>query len=74
MSFRWTDASRQQAKFRRRELAVVQFRRMRTLQQFASVLASVLTHFNQERSLSSRQDFKANRIAALAEWRDLCTE
>ncbi len=59
--------------FRRRERAMLRFRRMRTLQKFASVHASVFNHFNQERSLSSRQDFKANRIAALAEWRDLCT-
>jgi len=28
-------------------------------------------HFNQERSLSSRPNYKANRAAALAEWRGL---
>jgi len=49
------------------------FRRMRSLQKFASVHASVTNHFNQERSLSSRPHFKANRIAALAEWRELGT-
>ena len=48
------------------------FRRMRSLQKFASVHASVSNHFNQERGLSSRDIFKANRAAALAEWRDLC--
>ena len=58
--------------FRRREGAMLRFRRMRTLQKFASVHASVLNHFNQERTLNSRQNFKANRIAALAEWRGLC--
>jgi len=28
--------------------------------------------FNEERAHYSRQDFKLNRIAALAEWRGLC--
>lgn len=57
--------------FRRRERAMLRFRRMRTLQKFASVHASVSNHFNQERSLSSRDIYKGNRAAALAEWRDL---
>ena len=57
--------------FRRRERAMLRFRRMRTLQKFASVHASVHNHFNQERTLYSRQNFKANRAAALAEWRGL---
>ncbi|MCU9840576.1 IS6 family transposase, partial [Ruegeria sp. WL0004] len=39
---------------------------------FASVHASVFNHFNSERSLTSRQNFKSNRAAALAEWRQLC--
>jgi putative transposase len=39
---------------------------------FASVHASVCNHFNQERTLSSRQNYKAARAAALAEWRALC--
>jgi putative transposase len=45
---------------------------MRSLQKFASVHASVTNHFNQERGLSSRYKFKANRAAALPEWRGLC--
>ena len=52
---------------------MLRFRRMRSLQKFASDHASVSNHFNQERSLSSRHLFKANRAAALAEWRSLCT-
>ena len=32
---------------------MLQFRRMRSLQMFASVHASVTNHFNQQRSLSS---------------------
>ncbi len=58
--------------FRRRERAMLRFRRMRSLQKFASVHASVYNHFNQERSLSTRTNFKLNRAAALAEWRGLC--
>ena len=57
--------------FRRRERAMLSFRRMRSLQKFASVHASVYNHFNQERSLSTRPNFKLNRAAALAEWRGL---
>jgi putative transposase len=57
--------------FRRRERAMLRFRRMRTLQKFASVHASVHNHFKQERNLSSRAIFKLNRAAARAEWRSL---
>lgn len=57
--------------FRRRERAMLRFRQMRSLQKFVTVHASVHNHFNQERSLYSRQNFKANRAAALAEWRQL---
>jgi putative transposase len=58
--------------FRRRERAMLWFRRMRSLQKLASVHASVTNHFNADRSLSSRPLFKLNRAAALAEWRGLC--
>ena len=58
--------------FRRRERAMLRFRRMRSLQKFAAVHASVTNHFNHERSLSSRPYFKQNRAAALTEWRGLC--
>ena len=58
--------------FRRREKAMLRFRRMRSLQKFAAVHASVSNHFNRERSLSSRDIFKAQRTVALAEWRGLC--
>ena len=57
--------------FRRRERAMLRFRRMRSLQKFAAIHASVYNHFNQERSLYSRNNFKLNRAAALAEWRGL---
>jgi putative transposase len=58
--------------FLRRERAMLRFRRMRSLQNFVAVHASVLNYFNQERSFYSRANFKKNRDAALAEWRGLC--
>ena len=58
--------------FRRRERAMLRFRRLRSLQKFASVHASVCNHFKQDRGLSKRDHFKANRAAALSEWRGLC--
>ena len=58
--------------FRRRERVMIRFRRMRTLQKFVSAHFSVHNHFNQERHLYSRENFKLNRAVALAEWRGLC--
>ena len=73
-SGRWLNnrAENSHLPFRRRERAMQRFRRMRSLQMFASVHASVFNHFNSERSLSSRANFKKNRTAALVEWRGLC--
>lgn len=59
--------------FRRRELAMLRFRCMRSLQKFSAVHCSVHNHFNQERALYSRDNFKVNRTVALAEWRQLCS-
>ena len=59
--------------FRRRERAMLRFRRMRSLQKFVAVHSSVHNHFNQERHLYSRPNFKLNRTAALSEWRQLCS-
>ncbi|QYU69441.1 IS6 family transposase [Leptolyngbya sp. 15MV] len=57
--------------FRRRERAMQRFRRMKSLQKFASVHASLHNHFNSERHLVDRQTYKARRSAALAEWQNL---
>ena len=54
--------------FRRRERAMLRFRRMGCLQKFASVHANVHNHFNSERHLVDRQTYKPRRSAALAEW------
>jgi putative transposase len=56
---------------RRRERAMLRFRRMKSLQKFASVHGSVHNHFNQERHLIDRQTYKERRSAALAEWQSL---
>jgi len=55
--------------FRRRERAMLRFRRMKTLQKFAAVHGTVHNHFNQERHLISRGLYRERRSAALAEWR-----
>ena len=57
--------------FRRRERAMLRCRQMRSLQKFVAVHSSIHNHFNQERHHSSRDNFKLNRAAALAEWRGL---
>jgi putative transposase len=59
--------------FRRRERAMLRFRRMRSLQKFVAVHSSIHNHFNQERHFYSRDNFKLNRSAALSEWRLLCS-
>ena len=50
---------------------MLRFRRMHTLQKFASVHASVHNHFRTERHLQNRDTYKQTRAAALAEWRGL---
>ncbi len=73
---RWLNnrAENSQQPFRRRERAMLRFRRMRTLQKFVAVHASVHNHFNQARALYSRSNFTLNPAAALAEWRCLCAD
>ena len=50
---------------------MTRFRRMHTLQKFSAVHASFHNHFSQERHLTGRDQFMANRCAALAEWQTL---
>ena len=58
---------------RRRERAMLRFRRMKSLQKFASVHASLHNHFNSERHLDDQQTFKERRSAAWAEWQSLAS-
>jgi putative transposase len=68
---RWANnrAENSHLPFRRRERAMLRFRRMKTLQTFSSVHASVHNLFNQERHLIDRDTYRERRSAALAEWR-----
>ena len=59
--------------FRRRERAMLRFRRMGTLQKFTSVHAAFHNHFNHARHLIDRNCFKKRRSAAMAEWRNLAS-
>jgi putative transposase len=57
--------------FRRRERAMLRFRRMKTLQKFSSVHAQVHNHFNQKRHIVDRQSYKERRAEAFSEWRSV---
>ena len=57
--------------FRRRERAMLRFRRMRSLQKFASIHSPVHNHFNHQRNIERRAGFKSIRDSALREWREL---
>ena len=57
--------------FRRREQAMLKFKRQRSLQKFVFIQSFVHNHFNHERHLTSRETFKLQRNVALAEWRQL---
>ena len=57
--------------FRRRERAMLRFRRMKSLQKFVSVHASLHNHFYSERHLVDRQTSKLRRSVALAVWQSL---
>ncbi|CUH49247.1 IS6 family transposase [Ruegeria atlantica] len=59
--------------FRRRERVMLRFRQMKSLQKFSDVHSSVHNHFNLERHLYNRDNFKLNRAVALTEWRQLCS-
>ena len=52
---------------------MLRFRQMEILQKFASVHANIADHFNQERYLVSRQDYKLRRATALVECQSLMT-
>ena len=74
-SSRWLNnrAENSHQPFRRREGAMSKFRDIKTLQKFASIQASIHNHFNHERHLISRGDFKGKREAAIVEWQRLST-
>jgi putative transposase len=58
--------------FRRRERAMLRFRRRHGIQTFAPVHSFGHNLLNSDRCLSSRETHKQARTAALGEWRALC--
>ncbi|PHQ72074.1 MAG: IS6 family transposase [Sneathiella sp.] len=54
--------------FRRRERAMLKFRRPRSFQKFVSIHSSIHNHFNHDRHLTNRETFDLQRNAALTEW------
>ena len=58
--------------FRRRERAMQSFRTTRSLQKFTAIHSSVCNHFNFQKHVISRDEFKIQRNAALAGWQQLC--
>jgi transposase-like protein len=61
---------RQPKQIRRRVCTMLRFRRMKTLQMSSSVHAQVHNHFNEERHLVSRHEYKQRRSVALIEWQN----
>ncbi len=57
--------------FRRRERAMQNFRKEKTLQKFVSIHGQVYNHFNGERHINNRNTFKKFRSEANAEWQSL---
>ena len=57
--------------FRGREGTILRFRRAQTLQKFVWTHTSIYNHLNHQRHLYLRANFKLNRAAALAKWRQL---
>ena len=58
--------------FWRRERAMLRFRRLATLQKFTSIHSQIYNHFNHQRHLQKRNNFKKLRNASLTEWKGLC--
>lgn len=73
--FRWKNncAENSNLPLGRRERAMLMFRRNPSFQKFVAVHSSIHNHLDQERHLYSRHNSKLNRIAALSEWRELCS-
>lgn len=57
--------------FRLREKAMNKFRVEKTLPKFVSIHAQIHNHFNHERHLNCRENFKKYRYQALAECRKI---
>jgi hypothetical protein len=47
---------------------MLRFRRERSLQKFVAIHSSIFNHFNHQRHLNIRENFKLQRNAVLAKW------
>lgn len=57
--------------FRRRERGMNKFRLMRSLQKFTAIQSSFLNHFNHQRHLENRQNFKNLRQNSVDTWQEI---
>lgn len=57
--------------FRRREKIMNKFRSMRSLQKFTSIQSTFLNHFNHQRPLENRQNFKNLRQNSITQWKEV---
>jgi putative transposase len=58
--------------FRRRERGMNKFRSMGSLQKFVAIQSTFLSHFNHQRHLEKRSNFKHLRQRSLDLWQDVC--
>lgn len=58
--------------FRRREKMMNKFRSMKSLQKFTSIQAPFLNHFNHQRHIEIRQNFKNLRQNSIESWNNIC--
>ena len=58
--------------FRRREKMMNKFRSHKSLQKFTSIQSSFLNHFNHQRHIETRQNFKNLRQNSIESWNNLC--
>ena len=68
---RWNNnrAGNSHKPLRRREAAMLKFRRTKTLRKFVAVRSQIHNHIYSERHLVSREVYLQRRSIALAEWR-----
>ena len=60
--------------FRRRERGMNKFRSMKSLQKFISMQSVFQNHFNHQRHLENRDNFKNLRQNSIDQWRTICVK
>ena len=60
--------------FRRRERGMNKFRSMKSLQKFISMQSVFQNHFNHQRHLENRDNFKNLRQNSVDQWRTICVK